>query len=103
MERTTKSQLRSMVTHLNKVLNRPTEMFDANRKFNPGHLYLDKIDSGWRLEEISPNGGSKTPVGSYRYTAGEMWRVLYILREVLEFGSLKPFPKADTNQSEAAS
>lgn len=97
-ERITTKQLEKQIELLNKGLNRPTTMFENKEDklvHRVGHLYLHKSHFGYTLEEItSEQGGVSHPLSASSLTAREMYNTLHTLRDVLVFGTLKPFPKA---------
>lgn len=69
--RATYKSLKYRVATLNMMFERPMDQFvESSNKQNPGHLRLDKDMSGYRLEEISGDGGSHDI--SPRMNAGNM-------------------------------
>ena len=106
MERTTKAQLKSMVDGLNKALNRPQFAWTISplgaevqvNKSNPGHLMLDhnSIYGGYQLVEIdNESGGQRLHFSGRRFSAQEMWWMLYAVRESVIHGEFKRFPVSE--------
>lgn len=105
MERTTKAQLTAMVLQLNQKLNRPLVAWSKGTtgrlKSNPGHLMLDHNScyGGYQLVEIdNESGGERTHFSGHRFSAGEMWWMLYAVREIVMHGQFEAFPKPATTK-----
>jgi len=99
MERTTRKQLENMVYQLNVRLNRPIVAWSGYQetlKSNVGHFMLDcnPTYGGYQLNEIvNEQGGEKGHFSGRRFSASEMWWLLYAVRECTEFDQFKAWPK----------
>lgn len=98
MERTSRKQLDSLVYQLNVRLNRPLTRFKTNQpgsRMNIGHFMLDHNPSygGYQLVEIdNESGGERTHFSGRRFSAQEMWWMLYAIREVIIHNEFKVWP-----------
>ena len=98
MERTTRKQLESMVYQLNVKLNRPLVSysgFQETFKSNPGHFMLDHNSTygGYQLVEIdNETGGEKTHFSGHRFSAQEMWWMLYAVKECIVHDQFNAWP-----------
>lgn len=80
MERTTQTQLKSLLRQLSAVTNSPMESWQDGR-CNIGALQLDSYMPDrtrlYRVEQITNESGAVcTPLGDHRFTASEMFYVL---------------------------
>ena len=95
MERTTKAQLYRMVYQLNEKLGRPLTQYSGYGKTltgNKGHLFLDHNATygGWQLSEMCGNGtGERTHFSGRRFSAKEMWWMLYAVKETVFHGEFQ--------------
>ena len=69
--------LEQQVNALNRLLNRPTEMFAGvtGSVFNIGHIAIDKNAGGYQLEEMT-NANGAVKLLSQRVKANEMTLIL---------------------------
>lgn len=91
MERTTRTQLESLLRQFAAVTNSPMGLVwvkqpDGTLKATPGALVLDSYMPDrtrlYRVEQICTDGGGvTTPLGDHRFTAGEMF---YVLRAAID-------------------